>query len=55
MAQYNQLFVAVVIAGAALALYRLFFHAEGLSLGYGLITIGLVSIAALLWRRRPNA
>jgi len=55
MAQHNKLFLTVVIAGAALALYRLFFHAEGLSLGYGLIAIGLVSIAALLWRTRPNA
>jgi hypothetical protein len=53
---HNKLFLAVLLAGLVLAIYRMF-QPDGLAVGYGLIAAGLVAAAFFIWSKahKPKA
>ena len=56
VAEHNKLFMAVVLVGAVLAVNQLLFNGDGLAWGYGIIAVGLITLAGFLWskRKRPD-
>jgi cell division protein FtsW (lipid II flippase) len=53
---HNKLFLAVVLAAVVIAVYKIF-EPDGLALGYGVIAVGIILVASVVWSkvRRPNS